>query len=66
MDANKVAVATAEHLYRLYVLAFGSDGNREDAIQTTGEAVQSYLVNCGMSEGEAETLRDEIMLSSPF
>lgn len=65
MDANRVAFATAEHLFRLYVMMFSGMEVKEEAVTSAGAAVESYLVNCGMSHEEAVRLRDEIMLSFP-
>jgi hypothetical protein len=65
MDTNRVARSTAEHLFRLYVMNFAAIEPKEEAIRSAGAAVESYLLNCGMSSEEAIEIRDEIMLSSP-
>ncbi|MHA0043003.1 hypothetical protein [Deinococcus sp. PEB2-63] len=63
MDANRVALTTADHLFRLYIMLFSSISSKEDSITSAGAAVESYLVECGMSHQEAVRRRDEIMLS---
>ncbi|MBZ9750824.1 hypothetical protein GO986_09570 [Deinococcus sp. HMF7620] len=63
MDTNKVAFATAAHLFRLYVMAFSGIESEQAAVTSAGAAVEAYLVDCGMSQHEAARHRDELMLS---
>lgn len=65
MDSNRVARATAEHLFRLYLMSFTATESKEEAMAAAGAAIESYLHDCGMSREEAIRIRDEIMISSP-
>ena len=65
MDTNRVARATAEHLFRLYLMNFTDAESQEEAMKLAGMAVERYLRDCGMSEQDAIKLRDEIMISYP-
>lgn len=63
MDTHRVAFATAEHLFRLYLMVVGGTGTEKEALTTAGAAVEAYLMDCGMSAQEAGRRRDDIMLS---
>ncbi|ALW87849.1 hypothetical protein AUC44_02185 [Deinococcus actinosclerus] len=62
MDANRVALTTAEHLFRLYAILFSSTSTKEKSIASAAAATESYLVECGMSHAEAAWHRQQIML----